>query len=196
MLARLDDLRSRHPSSCDSLIIDILSVMEHSTDMEVRRKALQIAMGLLGSHNVEETVNFLQRELTKSMDNTAYEKNSEYRQILVKSVHSCAVRFGEVAPSVVLTLMDFLRDPQSGNATDVIAFVREVVEKYPDLRSRIVAKLFEAFNSIKVGKVYRGALWIAGEYAESLEDIQQAFTHIRSALGPLPIFAHEQVCIF
>lgn len=41
---------------------------------------------------------------------------------------------------------------------------REVVEKFPNLRASIVEKLLETFGDIKSGKVFRGALWIAGEY--------------------------------
>ena len=47
---------------------------------------------------------------------------------------------------------------------DVIAFVREVVEKFPNLRKRIVEHLLESFAGIKSGKVFRGAMWIVGEY--------------------------------
>lgn len=38
------------------------------------------------------------------------------------------------------------------------------MEKFPNLRASIVEKLLETFGDIKSGKVFRGALWIAGEY--------------------------------
>jgi len=60
--------------------------------------------------------------------------------------------------------MDFLGDSNNPSAVDVIAFVREVVEKFPDLRSAITEKLIATFNEIKSGKVFRGAMWIVGEY--------------------------------
>jgi hypothetical protein len=41
---------------------------------------------------------------------------------------------------------------------------REVVEKFPNLRVSIVEKLLQTFGDIKSGKVFRGALWIVGEY--------------------------------
>jgi coatomer subunit beta len=43
----------------------------------------------------------------------------------------------------------------------------EVVEKFPDLRSAITEKLVQTFSEIKSGKVFRGALWIVGEYCSS-----------------------------
>lgn len=60
--------------------------------------------------------------------------------------------------------MEFLGDSNNTAAVDVIAFVREVVERFPDLRSSIVEKLLNTFGDIKSGKVFRGALWIVGEY--------------------------------
>lgn len=60
--------------------------------------------------------------------------------------------------------MDFLGDSNNPSAVDVIAFVREVVEKFPDLRPAITEKLVSTFGEIKSGKVFRGAMWIVGEY--------------------------------
>ena len=63
--------------------------------------------------------------------------------------------------------MDFIGDSNNTAAVDVIAFVREVVERFPDLRSSIVERLLQTFGDIKAGKVFRGALWIVGEYGTS-----------------------------
>jgi hypothetical protein len=45
----------------------------------------------------------------------------------------------------------------------------EVVEKFPKLRAEITHKLISTFSDIKSGKVFRGALWIVGEYCEGAE---------------------------
>ena len=68
----------------------------------------------------------------------------------------------------------------------------EVVEKFPQLRRTICEKLIETLNEIKSGKVYRGVLWILGEYAESVPEVQQTFREIRKVLGEIPILASEQ----
>jgi coatomer subunit beta len=65
--------------------------------------------------------------------------------------------------------MEFLGDSNNSAAVDVISFVREVVEKFPDLRSSIIKKLLQTFGDIKSGKVFRGALWIVGEYCTTEE---------------------------
>lgn len=67
--------------------------------------------------------------------------------------------------------MEFLGDSNNSAAVDVISFVREVVEKFPDLRSSIIKKLLQTFGDIKSGKVFRGALWIVGEYCTTEEGL-------------------------
>lgn len=88
--------------------------------------------------------------------------------------------------------MDFLGDSNNTAAVDVIAFVREVVERFPDLRSSIVERLLQTFGDIKSGKVFRGALWIVGEYGTSTKDIKETMQQIRKVLGEIPILASEQ----
>ena len=50
----------------------------------------------------------------------------EYRQLLIQSIHVCAVKFSEVAANVIFALMDFLGESNNPAAVDVIAFVRYV----------------------------------------------------------------------
>lgn len=68
----------------------------------------------------------------------------------------------------------------------------EVVEKFPALRTTICEKLISTLSEIKSGKVYRGVLWILGEYAETIPEIQETFQQLRKVLGELPILASEQ----
>lgn len=102
-----------------------------------------------------------------------------------------AVKFSEVAASVVHALMDFLGDSNNPSAMDVVLFVREVVEKFPSLRPAITEKLTATVGSIKSGKVFRGVLWILGEYVEGVSDIEQAMVEFRGVLGEIPILAAE-----
>jgi len=69
---------------------------------------------------------------------------------------------------------------------------REVVEKFPHLRSTVCEKLISTLPEIKSGKVFRGVLWILGEYVETVADIQSAMREIRKVIGEIPILASEQ----
>jgi coatomer subunit beta len=100
-----------------------------------------MAMELTSSRNVDEVVGFLKKELLKTNEqeyekvylldllseqdiNVKSRQNNEYKQMLVHAIHSCAIKFSEVASNVVHVLMEFLGDTNSASAVDVVAFVR------------------------------------------------------------------------
>ncbi|KAI1437234.1 Coatomer, beta subunit [Xylaria sp. CBS 124048] len=190
VLDRVDQLRQRNDGVIDDLVMEILRVLS-SPDIDVRRKALGIALEMVSSKNVEEVVLLLKKELSKTVDQE-YEKNAEYRQLLIQSIHQCAIKFSEVAASVVDLLMDFIADFSNSSAVDVISFVKEVVEKFPQLRPSIVARLVDTLSEVRAGKVYRGIVWIIGEYSLEESDIRDAWKKIRASLGEIPILASEQ----
>jgi coatomer subunit beta len=171
--------------------MEVLRVLS-STDLDVRKKALNIAMDMISSRNVEEVVLLLKKELMKTADEQ-YDKNSEYRSLLISAIHQSAIKFPEVAASVVGSLMDFISDVSSNaSAVDVISFVKEVVERFPDLRQSIIERLVSTLGEVRAGKVYRGVLWIIGEFSLEAKDIRDAWKGIRSSLGEIPILASEQ----
>ncbi|KAL1955136.1 hypothetical protein VTO42DRAFT_9000 [Malbranchea cinnamomea] len=191
VLDRVDQLRRRNEGVLDELAMEILRVLS-SPDIDVRRKALDIALQMVSSKNVEEIVLLLKKELSKTVDEQQYEKNSEYRQLLIQSIHHCAINFSEIAASVVDLLLDFVADFNNSSAVDVISFVKEVVEKFPDLRKSIVERLVSTLSEVRAGKVYRGVLWVVGEYSLEANDIRDAWKKIRASLGEIPILAAEQ----
>lgn len=190
VLDRVDQLRRRNEGVLDDLTMEILRVLS-SPDIDVRRKTLALAMEMVSSKNVDEVVMLLKKELQKTVDEQ-YEKNTEYRQLLIQSIHQCAIKFSEVAASVVDLLMDFIADFNATAAVDVISFVKEVVEKFPKLRPAIVERLVTTLSEVRAGKVYRGALWIVGEYSLEANDIREAWKRIRASLGEIPILSSEQ----
>ncbi|RMZ87287.1 hypothetical protein DV736_g5480, partial [Chaetothyriales sp. CBS 134916] len=190
VLDRVDQLRRRNEGVLDDLTMEILRVLS-SPDLDVRKKALSIALEMVSSKNVQEIVLLLKKELSKTVDEQ-YEKNNEYRQLLIQSIHLCAIKFSEIAASVVEVLMDFIVDFSNSSAVDVISFVKEVVEKYPKLRSSIVERLVSTLGEVRAGKVYRGSLWVIGEYSFNEEDIREAWKRIRASIGEIPILASEQ----
>eukprot|EP01118_Nematostelium_gracile_P011487 TRINITY_DN4085_c0_g2_i1.p1 TRINITY_DN4085_c0_g2~~TRINITY_DN4085_c0_g2_i1.p1 ORF type:complete len:210 (-),score=54.71 TRINITY_DN4085_c0_g2_i1:25-654(-) len=112
--------------------------------------------------------------------------------MLIQAIHACAVKFPDIASSVVHILMDFLGDSNGGSAIDVILFVREVMEMYPDLRRGITERLLESLNQIKSSKVYRTALWILGEYTVEQELIDTVYTALKNALGTFPFVTEQE----
>ncbi|EME88975.1 uncharacterized protein MYCFIDRAFT_25877 [Pseudocercospora fijiensis CIRAD86] len=189
VLEKVNSLRKANEGILDDLTMEILRVLS-SPDLDVRRKALELAMDMVSSKNVEEVVMLLKKELSKTVDEQ-YEKNNEYRSLLIHSIHQCAIKFSEIAQSVVGLLMDFISDFNNASAVDVISFVKEVVEKFPKMRSSIVERLVSTLSEVRAGKVYRGSLWIVGEYSLEQNDIKEAWKRIRASLGEIPIVASE-----
>ncbi|KAH7107854.1 coatomer beta subunit [Auriculariales sp. MPI-PUGE-AT-0066] len=200
VLDRIDTLRRKHEGVIDGLVMDILRAVT-APDIEVRRRAVGIALTMVSTRNAEEVVSFLSKQLVKTLD-TDYEKSIEYRQLLIQSTHALAVRFGDIvsSSSTISALMSFLADSSASSsqasasaaASDAIAFVREVVQKFPNMRSTVLSKLLEALPTVRSGKVFRGALWIVGEYAATTDEIRAVFNRVRSVLGEVPILASEQ----
>lgn len=190
VLDKVEQLRKRNDGILDGLVMEILRVLS-SPDIDVRKKSLAIALEMVSSRNVEEVVLVLKKELSKTVDQD-YEKNVEYRQLLIHSIHQCAIKFSEMASGVVELLMDFIADFNNASAVDVINFIKEVVEKYPTLRPSIIQRLITTLQEVRSGKVYRGILWIIGEYALTEKDIRDAWKSIRASVGEMPILASEQ----
>lgn len=67
VLDRVDQLRIRNEGVLDDLTMEILRVLS-SPDIDVRRKALGIALEMVSSKNVEEIVMLLKKELSKTVD--------------------------------------------------------------------------------------------------------------------------------
>lgn len=79
-------------------------------------------MDLVNPRNIDGVVNLLKKEINKTQAEDA-DKGGEYRKILIKAIHSCALKFPDVAGSVVVALMDHIGDDNHASASYVASFV-------------------------------------------------------------------------
>lgn len=172
------------------LVMDILRILT-STDIEVRRKTLSLAMDLVSSRNIEEMVLVLKKEVAKT-HNIEHEDTGKYRQLLVRTLHTCSIKFPDVAQAIIPALVEFLSDSNELASADVLIFIREAIEKFPNLRPLVIEKLLEAFPLIKSTKIHRSTMWILGEYAASAKEVIEVFDVIQQTLGEVPIVEMEQ----
>jgi len=180
VLERLDGLKKNHTKILQELLMDILRALS-SPNPDICKKVLDVAMDIVNVRNVVEVVNTLKREVSKLEGEDAVEaKGSYYRGMLIRAIHTCAVRFPQVAESVVHVLMDFL---SSDSGMQVIIFVRSIIEQYEQLRASILTKLLSSLDDIKNNGVLCVSLWILGEYCEAPESLEEAFTDISTLLG-------------
>ncbi|KAL6870870.1 hypothetical protein ACP4OV_014718 [Aristida adscensionis] len=186
ILDRLLELRSSHREVMVDVVMDILRALA-SPNVDVRRKVLDLVLDLLTPRNVEEVVLYLKKEVVKTQA-AEVEKGGEYRQMLVQAIHACAVKYPEVAGSVVHLLMDFLGDTNVAAAVDVVLFVREIIETNPKLRVSMIQRLIDTFYQIRASRVCVCALWILGEYSLSQSEVESAISTIKQCLGDLPFY--------
>lgn len=189
-LERINELHKQHPGVLQELSLEILRVLS-SQDLDVRKKALDVTLQFVSSRNVEDVVKLLKKELQRTSSSNE-DKAAEYRQSLINAIHQLAIRFVEVAANVVDLLLESMNELNTSAAYEVITFVKEVVEKFPDLRSDIISGLIQTLPNTKSGKVLRGAFWVIGEYCLEEKLIQEAWKYIRSGVGELPILAVEK----
>jgi len=192
VLGKLVDLKDNpsHHKVLQELVMDIMRVLA-SQDLEVRKKTLELVMELVTLRNIEEVVMVLKKEVTKTHTEGGSDDSGNYRQILVRTLHTCCIKYPDVAPTVVPMLTEFLGDTNEQAALDVLLFVREAVLKFTSLKGVIIEKLLENFNTIKSVKIHRHALWILGEHCSSANDITTVMREIKEGLGELPIVDDE-----
>ncbi|CBI25297.3 unnamed protein product, partial [Vitis vinifera] len=190
VLDRLNELKSLHRGVVVEMIMDVLRALS-SPSLDIRRKTIDIALDLITPKNVDEVVLVLKKEVVKTQS-VELEKNGEYRQMLIQGIHSCAIKFPEVASTVVLLLMDFLGDNNVASAIDVIVFVREIIETNPKLRVSIITRLLDTFYQIRAARVCSCALWIIGEYCLSIPEVESGIETIKQCLGELPFFTASE----
>lgn len=191
VLDRLIALRDHpaHERVLQDLVMDILRVLA-TPDLEVRKKALNLAMDLVSSRNIEEMVLVLKKEVSKT-HNVEHEDTGKYRQLLVRTLHTCCIKFPDIAATVIPVLIEFLSDTNELAASDVLVFVREAIQKFENLRPLIIEKLLESFSDIKSVKVHRAALWILGEFGNSMDDIEAVMKQVHQTLGDIPLVEAE-----
>jgi len=190
VLDRLMTIKQKHPKIMEELLMDILRAL-NSPNMDIRKKTLDIALDLITAKNIEEVVQVFKKEILKTQ-NKEFEHAEQYRQLLINTIHTCAVKFPDVAANVATVLMEFLGDPSGGSAHGVIVFVREVIERYSNIRGQLVSKLIEFFPTIKASRVLRTALWILSEYSATSDEVDRVFTSVKEGYGDLPFFTEDE----
>nr|CAD7573446.1 unnamed protein product [Timema californicum] len=80
-----------HERVLQDLVMDILRVLA-SPDLEVRKKTLNLAMELVSSRNIEEMVLVLKKEVAKTHNVVEHEDTGKYRQLLVRTLHTCCIK--------------------------------------------------------------------------------------------------------
>jgi coatomer subunit beta len=184
VLERLAEMKKRQSKVLAEVLMDMLRALA-SPNVDICKRTLEIAIDLVSPRNIEEVVHVLKREVIRTRDSDL-ENSSEYRGMLIHAIHTCSVKFPEIAGSVVHVLMDFLG---VDGAMDVIIFVRAIIEQNIHLRAGVLDKLMNMLGEIKSSPVLGVCLWIIGEYTEDESSLDFGFCAVVDALGKSPFLA-------
>jgi coatomer subunit beta len=93
VLERLAQLKetSQNEKVMEDLVMDILRILS-APDLEVRKKTLNLALELLTSRTVSESVMFLRKEVGRTHNSVEHDETGKYRQLLVRTLHQCCVK--------------------------------------------------------------------------------------------------------
>jgi coatomer subunit beta len=153
--------------------MDILRALS-SPNIDICKKTLHLAIDMVSPRSIEEVIQVLKREVIRTQE-TELEHGEEYRTLLIQTIHKCALRFAEVADSVVLVLLDFLA---GDGGYDVIQCVKSIVEQYQSFRSSVIGKVIENFDEISTSDGLRAGLWLLAEYSDVSVDSTVLHLHL------------------
>lgn len=187
VLDRLGELKKHHSKVVQEILMDIMRGLS-SPNLDIKKKILNLAIDMVGPRNIEDVIAVLKREVVRTQESDM-EHGEEYKAMLINSIHKCATRFSEVADSVVLVLLEFLAGEGGHN---VIQCVKSIIEQYPSFRPSVVRKIIENFDEMTTSQAYKVALWVLGEYSDTLDAHTQqpmlldAYDMIKKQLGDVP----------
>jgi coatomer subunit beta len=191
VLDRLAELKRKHRDIMSEVLMDMLRALS-SPNLDVKEKVLAIALDLVNSRSVDDVVALLKKEAMKTQ-NKDVENGAQYRAMLVRAIHQCAVRFPEVASTVLHLLMDFLSDVNAVSALEVAYFLREIAETNVKLHGDIFERMMDTFPVIRTSRVAACVLWIISEHCGTTEEVLAALNMLKGSLGPLPLVGGQPV---
>lgn len=196
VLERLQALKGKHNKIVQELLMDILRGLS-SPNPDIGQKVLEVAMDVVSNRNVKEVVTVLKRHVVKTLHDTAEstspnpdsDKTAALRNSLIHAIHTCASQYPQVAESVVPTMLECLGTEDSG--PKVIMFIRAICETYPNLRPMLLQKLRMSLADVRSNQVLGVALWILGEYSDSVDGINESFDSIMDQAGEPPFLVQS-----
>lgn len=161
IVSRLEVVVDHNSKLLSDSVMDLLHLLK-TPNNDIRKSLLKMSTKLINPRNVLEVVTFLRNEMT-AIVNEKDELFANYRGLLIRHIHTIAVKYPEVADGVVLLLLDYLN---SDSGYDIMLFVREMLVKVPSMNEVIIQKIVEVFESIEKATVFKLALWILAEFCQ------------------------------
>ena len=141
-------------------IMELLALLR-TPSSEIRRTLLSLVSDLVSDRNVMDVMTFLRGEVVRCAGDTDV-MAKEYGEMLIQSIHALAVRYPDVADSVVLLLLDYLN---GDSGISILVLVKEMLLQHTALVGPVLGKLRDIFDSLEGEEVMLLTLWVLAEFA-------------------------------
>nr|VZI32536.1 unnamed protein product [Spirometra erinaceieuropaei] len=214
ILNSLTSLRGKHEKILQELVMDLVRILGAS-DIELRRKALELIVDLVTTRTADDLVVFLKKEILKASSSssgsapalssvdasnnegiTPTNKNNDedtYRFVLVRATREVCLRFPSALPTILPALCDVLTyaELQDSKASiEICRLLRDTIYRHPQHRAVVLDKIMQLLPLVAGFETLRHLLWICGEFC-SKEEIAEFMLTVHKCLGPLPLVQHE-----
>jgi coatomer subunit beta len=187
VLDRLVEMKDRYLRVLQDNLMDLLRALANA-GADLRRRIVDLAVDLVCSRNIESFTVAMKKELVRSQtdDIGDAEAQQEYRQQLVRAIHTAVIKHIDLAPAVVPIMLDYVCEA-GASSYQVIQFLREVAFARPEMQDVIFERLVLLLPMIASSQVLRTVLWLFSALCKSPESIVTFINAIKDALSPLPL---------
>ena len=159
ILERLAVIIKHNSRLLEDTIMELLALL-HTPSTEIRSTILELMKLLVSDRNINEVMGFLKNEVIREASNTDL-LGRQYREMLITSIHVLALKFPEVADTVILMLLDYLN---GDSGVSILTLVKEMLLHHPTLVETVLQKLLDIFPSLESEEVTLVTLWIFSEF--------------------------------
>jgi coatomer subunit beta len=187
VLDRLVEMKGRYLRTLQDNLMDILRSL-NSAGAELRRRIVDFAVDLVCSRNIEAFTVAMKKELVRSQTDDIGDSDAqqEYRQQLVRAIHTAVIKHLDLAPTVVPIMLDYVCE-SGASSYQVIQFLREVAFARPEMQDLIFERLVMMLPMVASSQVLRTVLWLFTALCKTPEHIAALSQSVKEALAPLPL---------
>ncbi|CCW66384.1 unnamed protein product [Phytomonas sp. Hart1] len=188
VVQRLELMRDRFLEGLQDTLMDLLSALQDSL-MPVRRRIINLAVGLVTNKNIDVFVQVMKKELMCTQNESNMLKSVvdlDYRQLIIKSIGTALLQCPKATGSILPVLFYFVSDNSSA-AGEVVNLIKLMLHEHTEMRASTIERLIEVFPSITLSTVARAVLLLLSNYVESQSEVMKVLNLIMNEMGSFPL---------
>ncbi|XP_022668005.1 coatomer subunit beta-like isoform X2 [Varroa destructor] len=187
LLDTLDQLRRKHPQPLEFLAVDLIRVVAGASDIEVCRRALELAVLLTTERSASDLVELLKRELRRLQTSPHQQADSvQVSEAVLTALQNCLASFPRTTPSVITCLTELVSSESESVCISAVRILRETLIRFPEYAPRAVGLVLQHFPLLREPAAIRHVSWLLGEFCERPEHVRDFIEQVTNSLTELP----------